>query len=208
MELRVDKLNISIAGRQIIRDLSFSCHSGQSVALVGASGCGKTTLLNTLSGLLRPSSGSIFYDGDDIAQWPERKIRRFWATSAGFVLQDAGMDEEANVAYNVSFQDSVLFNRRPVPEVIEVLRQVGLEDRADSPVMQLSGGEQRRVAIARLLFRKVKVVFADEPTASLDQNNRDRIQELLLGLAHNNKLVIIATHDLELANACTEVVEL
>lgn len=207
MKIETKNLGVKINGRDIIRDLSFECESGSSVAVTGPSGCGKTTLLNVIGKMLPPDSGQLFLDGKNATTWNEKQCRQFWRESASFILQDAGLDDEETVAYNITLRKGLWGKTKPTSEILEILQRVGLEHRANDPVIQLSGGEKRRVAIARAIYRKATVIFADEPTASLDDNSRAIVQKLLLKENHETT-VVISTHDLELATACNTTIEL
>ena len=206
--IEASRISVRIKSRDIIHDLSFACDPGQAIAITGPSGCGKTTLLNALGRLLPISGGSLHLNGVDASRWSERQCRRFWQTSAAFVLQDYGLVDEETIAYNVTLTKPLWGRARASTEVLEVLDRVGLGDRANDPAIELSGGERRRVAIARAMYRRASIIFADEPTASLDEHNRSIVQDLLLAEAQRASTVVIATHDLTLASACDKAVQL
>ncbi|MDD7504475.1 MAG: ATP-binding cassette domain-containing protein, partial [Actinomycetaceae bacterium] len=169
----------------------------------------KTTLLNSLGLLLPVKAGAIEYDGSDATHWSSRRIRRFWRDEASFVIQNAGIDQDESVLYNVSLQKRRFHaTKQLAKKATSALSQVGLSNRASERARVLSGGEQRRVAIARAIYRQASIVFADEPTASLDADNRLLVQSLLLDEARRGALVIASTHDRELANAATKVIDL
>lgn len=206
--IEASRISVRIKSRDIIHDLSFACDPGQAIAITGSSGCGKTTLLNALGRLLPISGGSLHLNGVDASRWSERQCRRFWQTSAAFVLQDYGLVDEETIAYNVTLTKPLWRRQKAPAKVLDVLDQVGLKERANDPTVQLSGGERRRVAIARAMHRQASVIFADEPTASLDEENRATVQYLLLAEAQRGSTVVIATHDLELARACDATIHL
>lgn len=208
MRIEASNLSVRVKSRDIIRDLSFACYPGQSVAITGPSGCGKTTLMNALGRLLPISSGTLRLGGVDASRWSEKQCRRFWRDSAAFVLQDYGLVDEETLAYNVTLTKPLWRRQKAPAKVLDVLDQVGLKERANDPTVQLSGGERRRVAIARAMHRQASVIFADEPTASLDEENRATVQYLLLAEAQRGSTVVIATHDLELARACDATIHL
>lgn len=208
MELQIAGLAVKVAKRTLLSEINFQAQSGDLVAFIGPSGCGKTTLLNTLGLLLPAGQGTIFYDGDDAGKWRKRRIRRFWAEKASFVIQDAGIDEDESVIYNVTLKKKLLCARRVDQVAIDALAKVSLEQRASESAGVLSGGEQRRLAIARAMYRQSKIIFADEPTASLDQQNRSLVQSLLMHEAKRGALVLVATHDLELAQNCNKILDL
>lgn len=208
MKIKVEDLVIAIEKRVLLSGMNFEFHEGQLVGLVGPSGCGKTTLLNTLGLLLPAHSGSIFYDGSDATQWRQRQISALWREQVSFVIQDAGIDDDESVVYNVTLKKSLLGRNESQRAGLEALAKVGIAERAHDKARVLSGGEQRRVAIARSIYRQSSIIFADEPTASLDEENRALIESLLVQEAKRGALVIVSTHDMSLAQRCTSLVNL
>lgn len=208
MDLQVTQLTVNIDKQPLLQGVNFQAQAGQLVGLVGPSGCGKTTLLNVLGLLLPAASGQIRYGGDDAAKWTSRKISKFWHDQASFVIQDAGIDEDESVLYNVTLRNMLFSRQKPDQSALSALQKVGLCERARDSARVLSGGEQRRLAIARAIYRQSTVIFADEPTASLDEDNRLLVQSLLITEAQRGALVIASTHDLELAKSCTKIIDL
>nr|NLI49155.1 ATP-binding cassette domain-containing protein [Propionibacterium sp.] len=201
MSLRAQNVAVAIGGRTILPPVSLSCDPGRLTALIGPSGSGKTTLLHCLGLLQRPTAGRIIVDGEDATEWSGRRRRRFWAEDAGFVLQDYGLIDEDSVAANVTMRTSLL-RGRPLGDadrVAEVLALTGLDGRQADPVVQLSGGEKQRLGVARALYRRSRFLFVDEPTASLDAENRRLISGLLRLACERGATVVVATHDEELA---------
>ncbi|OXM49651.1 ABC transporter ATP-binding protein [Amycolatopsis alba] len=204
MEVQANGVSVVIDGREIVHDVSLTCGQGSLTALVGPSGCGKTTLLHCLGLLQRPTSGRVSVDGVDTTGWKARERRRFWKESGAFVLQDYGVMEEESVAFNVVMKSTVFGSRVVGDEkkLNSVLELTGLTGRAGERASHLSGGEKQRLSIARALYKDARAVFVDEPTASLDEDNRTRVIELLVGLARRGCAVIVATHDDEMMRAC------
>jgi len=178
-------------------------------ALVGTSGSGKTTFLHCLGLLERPSSGRVVIDGRDLTGASDRRRREFWRDSAAFVFQDYGLVDEWTVTQNI-----LLSERRGLPageagrRLTQVCHDVGLTDRATSRAAELSGGEKQRTGLARALYREAAYVFADEPTASLDLENRTTVIDLLHHLADQGACVVVATHDRQMRDRADAVVEL
>ncbi|UZN02502.1 ABC transporter ATP-binding protein [Cellulomonas sp. S1-8] len=205
--LVVDRLTKSFGQRTLWRDLSFTASAGDLVALTGASGSGKSTLLNCLGLLEAATSGRIEVEGRDITRLRAGGARRFRRDSVGYLFQSYALVENASVRANLEI--AVGGRRRASrPALEEALDQVGLGGRGREPVYRLSGGEQQRVALARLLVRQPRVVLADEPTGSLDADNGRMVVESLRDLAKGGCAVVVATHDAEVAAACTTVVVL
>ena len=182
----------------------FVAHRGVMTALVGPSGCGKTTLLHCLGLLLPVDQGRILIDGDDVTRYGDAARRRFWRDHAAFVFQDYGIMDEEPVAFNVTMQASILGRRVTGNQerLVQALEQTGLHGRADELASHLSGGEKKRLAMARAIYKDAAILFVDEPTASLDAANRRKVIDLLADFAAQGRTVIVATHDSEMINAC------
>lgn len=183
-------------------------HEGESIAIVGASGSGKTTLLGLLAGLDLPSRGRITLAGADLNALDEEARAQLRAREVGFVFQSfhllPALTAEENIALPLE-----LAGREEPARVREVLEQVGLTHRARHYPRQLSGGEQQRVALARAFVARPRILFADEPTGSLDQATGQQISDLLFALnATSDTTLILVTHDLRLAQRCERVYRL
>jgi putative ABC transport system ATP-binding protein len=193
-------------GRDILRDVSLEIPQGSSLALTGPSGSGKSTLLALLAGLIRPDEGTIRLGGVDLATLDPAAIRR----RTGIVFQSYGLLSLLTGAENVELAQQA---RGDSPADISratarALSAVGLLERADHLVEELSGGEQQRIAVARALVGEPDVVLADEPTAELDEENRQRIIALLLAVPASGRTLVLATHDQDVAGACTRIAHL
>jgi putative ABC transport system ATP-binding protein len=176
--------------------------AGEFVALEGPSGSGKTTLLQLLGALDRASSGSVFFDGRDLGELPDRQLAELRLRAFGFVFQQFNLIPTLTALENVEAGLAPMGYGREELESrsASLLEEVGLRERADHLPSQLSGGEQQRVAIARALAKEPRVILADEPTGNLDTKTGNDIVELLAGLAaRHGTTVIVATHDAELA---------
>lgn len=183
-------------------------HEGQSVAIVGASGSGKTTLLGLLAGLDLPSRGRITLAGASLSELDEEARAQLRAREVGFVFQSfhllPALTAEENIALPLE-----LAGREDPARVREVLEQVGLSHRARHYPRQLSGGEQQRVALARAFVARPRILFADEPTGSLDQSTGQQISDLLFALnATSDTTLVLVTHDLRLAQRCEHIYRL
>ncbi|UXW17000.1 ATP-binding cassette domain-containing protein [Xanthomonas oryzae pv. oryzae] len=178
---------------------------GDSIAIVGASGSGKTTLLGLLAGLDLPSRGSIALSGQDLGQLDEEARAALRAREVGFVFQSfhllPALTAEENIALPLE-----LAGREDPARVREVLEAVGLSARARHYPRQLSGGEQQRVALARAFVARPRILFADEPTGSLDQATGAQISDLLFTLnATSDTTLVLVTHDMSLAQRCRHI---
>jgi len=176
--------------------------AGECVAVVGASGVGKSTLLHLLGALDRPTAGQVLFDGEDVYARPESGLARFRRTEVGFIFQFYNLFAEMTALENAMLP--ALLQRRPLEEAqhraVEALAEVGLGDRQRHRPGELSGGEQQRVAIARAMVGRPRVVLADEPTGNLDPKTSEVIFDLFLRLqAERGLTFVIATHNQELA---------
>lgn len=204
MNIVAEDVTVVIDGREVVHRACLDCTPGKMTALVGHSGSGKTTLLHCLGLLQLPTSGRVLVDGTDTTGWKPRQRRRFWKAHSAFVLQDYGVMEEESVAFNVTMKSSV-FGSRVLGDHRRLklaLKETGLGGRGGELAARLSGGEKQRLSIARAMYKNARVAFVDEPTASLDKGNRTKVIELFAALARQGCVVIIATHDAEMIDAC------
>ena len=204
MIYKAQQLSAKIGQKDLFSQLSFQVQGGQLVGLLGPSGAGKTTLLNILGLLIKPSSGQLFLNQTELTKLSGHQRELFWKKQAAFLYQDAGIIDEESLLYNVTLTRS----KKTQTKALDCLKQVGLNQNANSQASLLSGGEKRRLGIARLLYKKAPIIFADEPTASLDRENRQLIFILLKQQADQGALVFISTHDEVLANACQQKIYL
>jgi putative ABC transport system ATP-binding protein len=196
-----DRITKSYGPSPLWSGLSFSVERGEMLALTGPSGAGKSTLLNCLGLLERLDSGTIRVGGRSITDLRAGDRRRFRRDVLGYLFQNYALIENATVDDNLA-----VAGRREA--FASALQTVGLAGRGREPVRRLSGGEQQRVAVARLLVKKPTVVLADEPTAALDTGNADLVLGLLRELASGGCAVVVATHSKEVEGRCDSVLAL
>ena len=178
-------------------NLSFDVPPHSITALTGPSGSGKSTLLNCIGALETPDSGSIQVFGTEVTKLGYRKARKYRRDYVGYLFQDYALIPDQTVYDNINLAarpNKILPTKAMLTQVAEVLEQVGLAGYERRQVCELSGGEQQRVAIARLLVRPPKVVLADEPTGALDHDNSLRVIGHLRDLADGGASVVVATH--------------
>ena len=195
----------------VLRGLSLSVDKGEMVAIVGASGVGKSTLLHVLGSLDRPESGRVIVAGQDVFALDEDRLREFRNRTLGFVFQFHHLLPEFTAEENVMMP--LLIARRPAAEARRRARQLiaelGLEGRGHHRPGALSGGEQQRVAVGRALAFEPRALLADEPTGNLDQATGERLHELLRRLNREQGLTVVAvTHNDRLAAACDRTLRL
>ena len=207
--IAVDQVGKSVHGPEgevhILDNISMTVHEGTSVAIVGASGSGKTTLLGLLAGLDLPSRGSITLAGSVLGTLDEEARAQLRARDVGFVFQSFHLLPALTAKENIALPLE-LAGRREAARVDEVLQAVGLSHRARHYPRQLSGGEQQRVALARAFVARPRILFADEPTGSLDQATGQQISDLLFALnADSATTLVLVTHDMRLAQRCQHI---
>jgi putative ABC transport system ATP-binding protein len=189
----------------ILHDISFSVEEGESLAIVGTSGSGKSTLLSLLAGLDTPSSGKVHLMGRDISAAKEDERAQIRAQHIGFVFQSFQLIDHLNAQENVQLPLELKgMPRAEAAAKAQVwLEKVGLADRLRHRPKTLSGGEQQRVALARAFVTQPDVLFADEPTGSLDEVTGQKIIDLLFSLNQDSgSTLILVTHDMALAKRC------
>ena len=191
--------------------VSLSIDNGEFVAIMGASGSGKSTMLNILGCLDTPTSGSYLLDGLEVARRSRAELARIRNRKLGFVFQNFNLLPRTSAVEQVELPDLYLgrlgrgARRR---RAIELLKRVGLGGRIGHTPAQLSGGQQQRVAIARALMNEPPVLFADEPTGNLDHNTGLEIMEVLDGLAAQGRSIILVTHEAAIAQHAHRIITL
>ena len=186
----------------VLQDLDFDLLAGETVAITGASGIGKSTLLHIMGTLDRPDGGSVLFRGERVFDYPELRLARFRNESIGFVFQFHHLLPEFTAAENVMIPALINGWNRPRAEqaAAAMLTRVGLKQRLGYRVGKLSGGEQQRVALARALVLRPALLLADEPTGNLDRTNSEQVHRLLLELnTEFGMTLVVVTHNLELA---------
>ena len=193
----------------VLHAVDLQLAAGETVAIVGPSGSGKSTLLGLLAGLDRPSRGSILIEGRDPATMSDREASAFRAARMGFIFQSHRLLPALTAQENVATPLELAGARDAGPRARAWLDRVGLGGRHDHRPRQLSGGEQQRVAVARALAHDPAIVFADEPTGSLDQRTGAAVADLLFSLARErNATLVLVTHDENLAARCARIVRM
>lgn len=190
-----------------LQDVSLTIPDAQVTAIIGASGCGKTTLLNIIGQLIQPSSGTVTINGRIIAHRNERAAAAYRNKTFGYVVQDFALVETDTVLDNVRIPLVYARPRRRGHRqlVLDALDQFGVADLIDLPVRGLSGGQRQRIALARAVVNAPRMILADEPTGALDTENSARVFGHLRRLAGAGHTVVIVTHDLDLAAQCDTV---
>ena len=176
-----------------LRDVNFEIEKGEFCVIVGASGAGKTTILNILGGMDTMTSGQVIIDGSDISKYKKKELTAYRRYDVGFVFQFYNLVQNLTALENVELASEL--TKDPI-DAATVLAEVGLEERMRNFPAQLSGGEQQRVAIARALAKNPKLLLCDEPTGALDYNTGKSVLKLLQDTCRNNGMtVIVISHN-------------
>lgn len=196
---------------EVLKGVSTTINNGEVISVVGPSGAGKTTLLQIIGTLDKPKSGSVLYDGIDVLKMKEKELAAFRNRNIGFVFQFHQLLAEFNCIENVALpaliagvKDSTAYSR-----AAELLDFMGLSERLKHTPAQLSGGEKQRVAVARSLINNPHVILADEPSGSLDSQNRQELHKLFFKLRDEmGQTFVIVTHDESLAADTDRVIRM
>jgi phospholipid/cholesterol/gamma-HCH transport system ATP-binding protein len=186
----------------VLRDLSLAIDEGQSIVIIGASGSGKSVMLKHIVGLLRPDSGEVYFDGNRIDDLPEKKLSEL-RTNFGFLFQMGALFDSLTVADNVAFP-LVEHTQKPPDEITRIVQEkltmIGMPESGAKMPGELSGGQKKRVALARAIALNPRVILYDEPTTGLDPIRSDVINELILKLQRELRVTsITVTHDMQSA---------
>lgn len=207
--LEISAIRHSFTGTgEVLRGVSFRLEAGCVLAVLGASGSGKSTLLHLLGGLEPPTSGNVFWAGQQINRLSQEQRSKLRAKEVGFIFQHHYLLEDLSVEENVLLP-SLIAGSQDQARATMLLGRVGLLERKNAYPRTLSGGERQRCALARALVTKPKFVLADEPTGSLDRANAEQVFALLLELAHfEQSAVVVVTHDEGLAQKADKIIRL
>ncbi|MEG1733070.1 MAG: ABC transporter ATP-binding protein, partial [Longicatena sp.] len=190
---------------QALSGVDFTIDKGEFVVIAGASGAGKSTILNILGGMDSSSSGNIFVDGNEVSKYSRKELTTYRRYDIGFVFQFYNLVQNLTVKENVELATQICKNPLNIDDTIEA---VGLKERAGNFPAQLSGGEQQRVAIARALAKNPKLLLCDEPTGALDYNTGKQILKLLQDTCKNQGIsVVVITHNLALCAMGDKVIK-
>ena len=201
--IEIKNIKKTFGDKIIFDDFTLNIDDGEFVVFAGNSGCGKTTLLNMIGGLDKPDSGKIMIDGSDL--YKSIKKSDYYTYKVGFLFQNFALIENKTVRKNLEY---VQKKARTEITIEQALNIVGLDKEIDTEVYKLSGGEQQRVAMARLIYKKCDIVLADEPTGSLDSGNAQIIMDFLHKLNEQGKTIILVTHDEKIIESERRIVRL
>tara|TARA_B100001027_G_scaffold147594_1_gene103212 strand:- start:1090 stop:1797 length:708 start_codon:yes stop_codon:yes gene_type:complete len=204
-------LNYNLNGNNIkvLENINFEIKKNERVAIVGESGSGKTSLLMLMSGLEKPTSGSIVFDNQNFSEISEKKKTEIRKKKIGLVFQQFYLLPNYSAIENIMFPMQLNNIANEEKKALSILVDIGLEHRKNNLPSELSGGEQQRVAIARAISFNPEIILADEPTGNLDKRNTERVSKLLLDYSKKKKTsLVLVTHNINLAKKCDRIIEL
>lgn len=187
--IQINHVKKTIGGHVIFDDLSMQIADQEFAVLTGPSGCGKTTLLHMIGGIEPVDSGDILVGDFNVANG--KNLMHYYRHEVGFLFQNFALVERKTVAENLGM---IRKDARSSLSMVDALRRVGMEGKETQMVYSLSGGEQQRIALARLMMKQCSLILADEPTGSLDPNNAEQVMEILKSFSEMGKTVIMVTH--------------
>ena len=209
--IQANKINFSYGNLKVLKDLDLQIEKDEFVSIVGASGCGKTTLLQLLGTLEKADSGEIFIDGKIVNKLLDKQLSVFRNQKIGFVFQFHNLLAEFSALENVCLPAFIAGKSKKEAEqkATEILTMLGMENRLSHKPNELSGGEQQRVAVGRALINSPSIILADEPSGNLDSKNAKDLHQLLLKLNQKTgQTIVIVTHNDELANMANRKLEM
>ena len=214
--ISIKKLHKKYDKLSILDNLSFDIYEGEIICIVGTSGCGKSTLLNILSGIDRPTKGSVICDGEDITEYNEEQLSEWRGRSMGIVFQFFQLMPTLTVKENIILpmefvskyvKSSRKFSVKERDEKAEdIMKTVGIDKLKDKFPSEISGGEQQRTAVARALINDPKLIIADEPTGNLDTETTEQVMKLFEDLKQKGKTILMVTHNNDIAERADRLI--
>lgn len=211
MIIEAHDIHKSFGQLEVLKGIDFSADKAETVSIMGASGTGKSTLLQILGTLSTPDSGSLMIDGEDVLKLRSDALASFRGRKIGFVFQAHHLLPEFSALENVMIPALIAGTAASTAkaEALRLLGSLGLKDRASHKPAELSGGEQQRTAIARAIINRPSVLFADEPTGNLDSATKQEIHKVFFDLRDSiGQTIVIVTHDPQLASLCDRRLEM
>lgn len=211
MIIEAHDIHKSFGRLEVLKGIDFSADKAETVSIMGASGTGKSTLLQILGTLSTPDSGSLMIDGEDVLKLRSDALASFRGRKIGFVFQAHHLLPEFTALENVMIPALIAGTAASTAkaEALRLLGSLGLKDRASHKPAELSGGEQQRAAIARAIINRPSVLFADEPTGNLDSATKQEIHKVFFDLRDSiGQTIVIVTHDPQLASLCDRRLEM
>lgn len=208
--IELQNVSKNFSSETALKDISLKIERGEMVAITGESGCGKTTLLNILGLIMKPTSGNYNMAGIRIDNINSKKAMLLRRNKIGYLFQNYGLVEDETVDWNLrlAYTYKKINKADRNKQIIKMLKEFNLADVRKKKIYELSGGQQQRIALIRLLIKDSDIILADEPTGSLDPANRDMVMNYLKKFNENGKTVVVVTHDPAVAGMCQREIKL
>ncbi|MGI8387649.1 putative bacteriocin export ABC transporter [Robertmurraya sp. P23] len=208
--VKLENICQEFKGNKVVDNVNFSIRDGEMVAIMGKSGKGKTTLLNIMGLIAKPSSGDLHLFNEKNVDINTKNAMLLRRHKIGYLFQNYGLVEDETVKWNlnIALEYKNLSKRERVLRIKEALKILNLEGLIEKKVYMLSGGEQQRIALLKLYLQESQLILADEPTGSLDEENRDVIIKMLRDFNNEGKTIVIVTHDNHVAQSCNRIINL
>lgn len=205
--IKLVDINKCYKGKQIFRNFNLEVQKGEFLGIKGESGSGKSTLLNII-GLLEECDGQVIIEGKEISCRETKEVYKLLRNKIGYLFQNFALIDDLNVYENLRIVLEGNSKKAHKLLILQELEKVGLGDILDKKIFQLSGGEQQRVAIVRLILHRSEIILADEPTGSLDEKNAKNIMDLIKQFHNQGKTIIMVSHDESAFSDCSRVINL
>ncbi len=208
--IEIKNLNKKFDSKKIFENFNYKIKTGSLTAIIGISGSGKSTLLNMIGLLDNEYEGEILYNQINVSKKTDRERLKFIRDNIKYLFQNYALIDDETVEYNLllALEYEKCSLKEKLSRIVEALRLVNLDAYENQYIYKLSGGEQQRVALARIILKKGDIILADEPTGNLDQFNSEIVMNILYEMKKEGKTVIIVTHDKKIAEMCDEIIEL
>jgi putative ABC transport system ATP-binding protein len=205
--IKLENITKSYKGKQIFNNFNLEVEKGEFLGIKGESGAGKSTLLNII-GLLEECEGKVTIEGKEVSSRNTKEVRELLKNRIGYLFQNYALIDDLTVYENLKIVLEGVSKTEGRELILQELDKLGLGDVLDKKVFQLSGGEQQRVAVVRLILHKSEIILADEPTGSLDRKNAKIIMNLLKEFHNQGKTIIMVSHDESAISDCSRVINL
>ncbi|WP_235754004.1 putative bacteriocin export ABC transporter [Psychrobacillus sp. INOP01] len=208
--MRLENICQEFNENKVFENINFSINNGEMVAIMGKSGKGKTTLLNIMGLISKPSEGDLYLFNQKNVEINSKQAMLLRRHKIGYLFQNYGLVEDETVKWNlnIALEYKNLSKNDRLQKIKEALKVLHLEKLMDKQVYKLSGGEQQRIAMLKLYLQESQLILADEPTGSLDIENRDVIIQMLKDFNNEGKTIVIVTHDNYIAQTCSRVINI
>lgn len=208
--VRLESICQEFNENRVFENINFSINNGEMIAVMGKSGKGKTTLLNIMGLISKPSEGDLYLFNQKNVEINSKQAMLLRRHKIGYLFQNYGLVEDETVKWNlnIALEYKNLSKNERLQKIKEALKVLHLEKLMDKQVYKLSGGEQQRIAMLKLYLQESQLILADEPTGSLDEENRDVIIQMLKDFNNEGKTIVIVTHDNYIAQTCSRVINI